>query len=475
MPDCFTIDYDSRSVGDGKTYDQLTRIAKEPGRYLFAVDRRDIMIEREAKLKEIAKLVGTNVTVKLIHTPIGNGLGQPGSVRTNIEALPGTYQSGHLVAFITHTGLQSVDQRAFGDWHLIIDETPSIFDRATLKTTVSRDLVASLFDLEPYGEFSKIIPKAKFSTRVVSGDSLAGPLGTLHARVNGGQCLVLTHLRDWQDLDRNSRWSWWSLWSLAGLTAFKSAVILAAGFDKSLTFELCRSRHPEIAWRRISSAPPRPSRERTLTVCYFAEAHLATRHLFGSKVGEDYIATIAGYLARQPVDRIWTCNAAEKAAMQRRLLRGYLTPRQAGSNSWAHIDHANIIYTAKPDVHECRLLASMGVDPACVIETRERDTIYQFIGRTSLRDRNSDRDVTVHVYDKEQAQAVARSFGIDPCLTVRLELVDLGFAFNQHGRSATKDLTEEQKANRKRELGRLRKAKQRAKEKSVSDEPTDDA
>lgn len=467
MPDCFTIDYDSRSVGDGKTYDQLTRIAKEPGRYLFAVDRRDIMIEREAKLNEIAKLVGTNVTVMLIHTPIGNGPGQSGNVRTNIEALPGTYQSGHLVAFITHAGLQSADHRAFSDWHLIIDETPSIFDRATLKTTVSRDLVASLFDLEPYGEFSKIIPKAKFSTRVVSGDSLAGPLGTLHARVIGGQCLVLTHLRDWLDLDRNSRWSWWSLWSLAGLTAFKSAVILAAGFDKSLTFELCRSRHPEIAWRRISSAPPRPSRERTLTVRYFAEAHVATRHLFGSKVGEGYIATIAGYLAKQPTDCIWTCNAAEKAAMQKRLADGYLTPRQAGSNSWAHINHAAIIYTSKPDLYERRLLTSLDVDPACVIETRERDTIYQFLGRTSLRDRQSNRDITVHVYDKEQAEAVARSFGVDPCLTVRLELVDLGFAHNVHGRSETSNLTEGQKADRKRELARLRKQKERAARKGL--------
>jgi hypothetical protein len=433
------------------------------------------MFERVTKLNEIAERLAVNITVKTIHTPIGDSYGRSGSVRADIEALPGTYQSGHLVAFITHAGLQSADLRAFGDWHLIIDETPSIFDRATLRTSISGDLVASLFDLEPHGEFTKIIPKAKFSTRLISGDSLAGPLGTLHARVNGGQCLVLTHLRDWKDLDRNSRWSWWSLWSLAGLSSLKSAVILAAGFDRSLTFELCQSRHPEIAWQPVVSKPPRPSKKRHLIVRYFAEAHVATRHLFGSTVGEGYIATVAGYLSRQPTDRIWTCNAAEKPAMQQRLSGGYLTPRQAGSNSWAHIDHASIIYTAKPDVHECRLLASMGVDPACVIETRERDTIYQFLGRTSLRDRNSDRDVTVHVYDKEQAQAVARSFGVDPCLTVRLELVDLGFAFNQHGRSATKDLTEEQKANRKRELDRLRKAKQRAKEKSISDHPSGDA
>lgn len=148
--------------------------------------------------------------------------------------------------------------------------------------------------------------------------------------------------------------------------------------------------------------------------------------------------------------------------MQQRLAQGYLTPRQAGSNSWAHVDSAAIIYTSKPDLYERRLLTSLDVNPACVIETRERDTIYQFIGRTSLRDRQSNRDVTVHVYDREQAQAVERSFNLDPCLTVCLELVDLGFAHNVHGRSETANLTEGQKADRKRELARLRKQKQRA-------------
>lgn len=471
VSDQFCIVYDSRSVGEGKTYDQLTRIATVPGRYIFAVDRRDIMFERVTKLKEIADRLSVNIIVKTVHTTIGDSSDRPGSVRLDIEALPGTYQSGHLIVFITHAGLQSVDLRAFGDWHLVIDETPSIFDRATLRTSVSRDLVGSLFDLEPYGEFSKIIPNAKFSTRVVSGDSLAGPLGTLHARVTGGRCLVLTHLRDWKDLDCNSRWTWWSLWSFAGLAAFKSVIILAAGFDKSLTFELCRSRHPEISWRQMGSAPPRPSRERTLTVRYFAEAHRATRNLFGSKVGEGYIATIAGYLAKQPADRIWTCNLDEKGAMQRRLTHGYLTPRQAGSNSWAHIDHAAIIYTSKPDLYERRLLMSLDVDPACVIETRELDTIYQFVGRTSLRDRQSNRDITVHVYDKTQAEAIARSFDVDPGLTVRLELVDLGFAHNVHGRSETSNLTEEQKADRKRELARLRKRKERAARKDLCTEP----
>jgi hypothetical protein len=468
----FIIDYDNRSAGSGKTFDQLTRIAANYGRYLFATDRRSIIQEREATLHSISRDADVIVTSRRVHASMDEDQDMGGSVRVSLEALPNTYTSGHVVVWVTHTGLENADLSKFGGWNLVIDETPSLLDRETLYTGLSCDLLASMFELEPYGEFRRIVPASKCSsTRAIAIDTLAAPLATLHSRVTSGRSLVLTHLRSWDELKQRPRWTWWSLWSPAALASFETVTILAAAFDKSLTYELCRKRNPEIGWRAIEALSPALSAPRTLTIRYFADAHGASRSLFGSSTGKSYLAKIAAYLAAEPGEMIWTCNGPERAAMRQRLRTGYLSPRQAGSNAWSHVDRAAIVYTSKPDLHERKLLKSMDVDPVALIETRERDTIYQFIGRTSLRDRGSTRDVVAYVYDEEQAAAVAMAFGADPGISVCLELVDLGFAHQHHGRSSTPELTSEQKAARVREQARLRKQKQRAANKGRSEQP----
>jgi hypothetical protein len=456
------IHYDDRATGTGKTRDQLSRICANPGVYLFAVDRREVIAEREASLLALAKEASVNITTRSVHTPIGNDYAFPGSVRVEIEGLPNTYATGHVLVWITHAGLKSADLSKFEGWHLVIDETPSLLDRDTMTSHVSRALISSLFDLEPNGEFSRIVSKAdaRHSTRAIATDTVAGSLGTLHACVTGETYEVVTHLRNWDELTRRPRWTWWSFWSPAGLAAFESVTILAAAFDRSLTYELCRARHPEIGWQRIDGPPPAAWRPRTLTIRSFAHEHVARRNLFGSVAGKEYITAIAAHLRAHGGRMIWTCNKPELPLMRLYLPLNWLSPRQAGSNAWVQFDTAAIIYTSKPDQHECRLLAAMGIDPARMIETRERETIYQFASRTSIRDRDSDRDVVVYVYDHEQAAALQKAFAANPALTVRLELVDLGFAYRTHGRSETDRLSPAQKAERRREQARNR---QRAK------------
>ena len=455
--------YDGRPAGYGKTWDQLDRICREPERYIFAVDRVEIVAERRQCLERMASSASVQIHIVEIHN-----VALDGSVRVALEALAGTYRSGHVVAFVTHAGLMSADLDRFYGWHCIVDETPSVWDRCSLHTSISSLLLPELFDLEEAAVGSRIVPRASLSRRQIQLDSLAGPLATLHSRASSERNSVMTHLRSWDELKRNGHWTWWSLWSPAALLAFKSITVLAAAFDRSLTFKLCQAMAPSIEWSSLpSSAGCRPYAPRTLEIRYFAEEHHASRHRFGSPAGADALKKIAGHLSLRPHPRIWTCNSADLSIFQARTPGHYLTPRQAGTNRWAHIDEAAIIFTAKPDRFERALLTSLDVDPESVVETRERDTIYQFVARTSVRDPESARTVNAWVYDRTQAEALALSFSGRPELDVQLILNDIGFAHDAPQRISLRTMSFDDKQERQRTQARERKQRERARRKAA--------
>ena len=465
--------YDGRPAGFGKTWEQLNRICCEPALYVFAVDRVEIVAERRKCLEDMASAVSARVHIEEVHHEVVQG-----SVRVALEALAGTFTSGHVVAFVTHAGLMSANLERFEDWHCIVDETPSLWDRCSLQTSISASLLPELFDLEEAEVGSRILPRARLSRREIQLDSLAGPLATLHSRASSLSNTVMTHLRSWDELRADGRWTWWSLWSPAALQNFASLTMLAAAFERSLTFELCKVLAPEIEWSSLaSSAGGRPYAPRPLEVRYFAEEHHASRHRFGSPNGIDALHKIAGHLSLRPQPRIWTCNSPDLSIFQARTMGRYLRPRQAGTNRWAHIDEAAIIYTSKPDPFERALLTSLDIDPDAVVETRERDTIYQFVARTSLRDPDSERPTVAWVYDRAQAEALALSFAGRPEIDVELKLTDLGFAHEAPLRKSLKSLNVGEKLERQRAQARERKRRQRAKGKVTGGDvsPREDA
>ncbi|MEG3164732.1 hypothetical protein U1701_09020 [Sphingomonas sp. PB2P19] len=460
----YTMNYDSRGIGTGKTYDQISRMANDPGLYLFAVDKRDLMVERRTTLEEMARIGGRNIHIMEIRSAFAGEVDGTVCVRVAIEALPTTYESGHVVVFCTHEGLKSANLERFDEWHLVIDEALSLWDQCKLQTSISTGLLEQLFVIEPGEVASRIVPRSTLGRREFHLDTLAAPVAALHARASDGRNIVVTHLESWAELAENPAWTWWSLWSPAQLCAFQSVVILAAGFDTSLFYRLCQSIAPDVDWHPMKKVGlERSYTPRRLTIRYFAEGHHASRYRFNSVAGQAGLAKIAGYLSLRPGPRIWSCNSREHPTFSARLPHGYISPRQAGSNRYAHIDEAAFIYTSKPHEHERRILTALDVDPQAVIESREFDTIYQFIARTSVRDAASSRPVTAYVYDRVQADTLARSFADRSGLDIELELIDLGFAHDVPGRQDLSTLTPAEKAERQRVQAKERKRRQRSK------------
>lgn len=88
-----------------------------------------------------------------------------------------------------------------------------------------------------------------------------------------------------------------------------------------------------------------------------------------------------------------------------------------------------------------------------------------------MRDPDSTADLTVHVYDREQADYLSELFEASGYVTCALELVDLGFATLPpiKGKPGRKPVTMSEGENaaalaRKRELATARKRRQRKRE-----------
>lgn len=425
------------------------------------MDRRDLIAERRRTLEHLSLAAGSRVHVVEIFSMSDARPGGVRNVRVELEALPNTYRSGHIAVFCTHQAIKDADLSQFSDWHLVIDEAPSLWDRGNLNTSVSRSLVADLFEIDRGEVANRILPRTKMTTRALEEDSLAGVLASIQSRVRNTNVKVLTFVNDWNELARNPCWTWYSLWSVRALVAFDSVTVLAADFEQSFAIALCRSTAPEITWVPLAiGSSATAAAVRSVTIRYFSEEHHASRYRFNSDAGKAALAKVATYLDRQGRAMIWTCNSDERAIFAPQLKGTYLSPRQAGTNAWAHIDAAAIIFTSKPDADERTLLKSMAIDPQIVVESREHDTIYQFCARTSLRDASSNRPVTLYVYDRVQAQVLQRALSRQAEFNVSAELIDLGFAHDTK-RKSLEHLTAEQRLERKRELARLRKAAQR--------------
>lgn len=262
------------------------------------------------------------------------------------------------------------------------------------------------------------------------------------------------------------------------LAVFESRLILANAFRRSLTYAVWTRLWPEIEWIDHRRLALRQYHRRKMTIRYFAAQHPASRSLFSSEEGKGRLTTIAQWIAAHtdPKRHIWSCNEVDIPAVGSGLKQPVrLSPRQAGSNSFASATAVTILYTAKPSPAERGLFRDLEIDPQVATTTREYETIFQFACRCAVRDPNSVEDLVVHVYDRHQAEYLDELFTAAGYVDVSLELVDLGFGDTspmppkKRGPKAKPKTGAEKLADqqRSREKGRVRKQKQRARDRGA--------
>ncbi len=474
-----TIYYSAERCAAGKSHAQRDRIVTTPGLYLLAVDRREMIGEAVRKLREQAVQACTSPVIREVYSRDQNHPDGSASVRVDVEALPSTYTTGHIVVVTTHEALRLSDLSRFEGWTCCIDEAPNAFFREELVThALGSAWFAARYELIPSDDGRPYAQVRAYSDAPaaadVASDTIMRSLDLFHRRVVSGRTPVYVDIRAWDEMDDRKRaWTWHSLWLPTELDAFDRVEIVANAFDDSVTALIWRNRCPRVGFVPLPPLSAAAFAHRDLTIRYFAEAHGATGYLFDSTDGKARLGSIGKWMRQtddqgrhlnvDPVNHIWTANLrqAEKLGA---MPGQHLSPRQAGTDKFGALTMATMIYSAKPAPSEIAILETLGVSPAQVVKARETEDLVQFANRIGRR-ANDDRPLTITVYDRVQAEALQAYFDSVAHFRTNLVLVDLGFATaeaKRAGRPSKPKRTPEEEREHQRE----KKARQRAEAKA---------
>lgn len=478
--------------GSGKSYQAIEESVRELRKVLFITERIEQFDELAQDMLWAAARHATTPTIRRIHSSPGY---RGNSVSRKIESLPEEYADfDHVIVIATHAAMLRSDFSDFSGWQIIVDEVPQFLDFEEKQTHLDAAFFLQHYNLDDLGDgWSAVTLKKKedydeVSAADVRADESHAHLAVFHARVieaskEGSTRFVICNLPAWQDMaNRKVKWCWASTFSLWELEPFDRVTLLGNQFRsdigsimsqalsvKPIEFiELPPARHPEEFMQR------------RVHIHYFSDGRGSSRACFESDAGQQMLREIGAYLAKNiPQDGfIWSANdtvsrddlMSPRQAMQSSGLAAsrYLLPRQAGTNAHKGVSHAAMIYAAKPPPNLVSFLRKFSVPDELWTASVERETVLQFMTRTSVRDPGNAAPVHLWVFDRQQALYLKEHFDRLDYTVASMELLDDGPAIPELAKRGPKPATrspEEQEAfdaeRRRRDAERNRRNRAR--------------
>ena len=468
-----SIEFNSGHCGSGKTRYLCQMMAKTEGRYVLAIDRRELAAARDATIREFAGEHGTDPVIVHLYSQSKEREGGTINVRRKIREAAFDYAVlDHVIVIVTHEGLKTSDLSGYGGWTLLIDEMLTIWTFGTLRTPAAFRYLREAYRLEDFAAgWSKVtaIAASGITTADLHDDELLSDLAVFDRRVRGQG--VVTSLKDWESAAGGDPWSWYSVWSPEELRAFDRVILVANSVESSITYrlltDLLKSMVRFVPFEIAGS--PEPYLPRTMTIRYFAHGHSAGSYFFKSAEGRKSLERVRGWLSENLDGNAsyWSSNIDlfKGAAPPGKPVR----PRAAGRNDLSGLTTCSMIYSAKPSRGEADALNLLGITSADIIRTRETEDIHQMAWRGSLRDPSNPAPFTLYVYDRVQAETEARLIAESGLpIDVEIEHIDIGLdqiERKKPGRPPVErsDADKAEKVGRARLLAKERQAKRRAK------------
>lgn len=153
------VQFNDGFCGSGKTHWMIDKVSQS-GKYVIAVDRREVIPERIRLIKEklgAAKLL--RLRHEAIHsddTEFADALKKTQSVSSQIFGKMAEFESAsHAIIFITHAGMKLCDFRSNdpAGWTLIIDEVPSLAETGHHTTPNSYDFLSQNYAISSSTSF----------------------------------------------------------------------------------------------------------------------------------------------------------------------------------------------------------------------------------------------------------------------------------------------------------------------------------
>ena len=397
-------------AGCGKTRHMLGGIVIQPGRYILAAPRKELLEEHAETLREMSRETSTALIVECIHS---DQSAREAVGRRITDALQGTAPDVHTAISITHQALFELDPHLLAGWHIRIDELPEGgIVSGSVKLSASWHTLAAHYDLKA----SNLVGWSVASLRNdvdelqlsdITGD-VAEKLVSLHRVLTTPTRTVYINIKEWKDASIKRRVvKWYSIWSPADLSGCASLSITAANYQGSLVDHAIR----KADTLNVKTCPVDSHIERTqnpqIRIHYYTK-HAGSTTWWETDDGSYCLVQICSHLEATGFQGFWTSNEAVRPYFRHRLGENWCLPKQAGSNSLRHHADCAMIYSAKAQIADEPVLEVLGLDRSEIQASREDEDLYQFVMRGAIRMHDFVGQYNVHVYDQSQAERLQR-------------------------------------------------------------------
>lgn len=411
-----TIEAKEAECGEGKTRDELLRIGRERGRYVYVVPKIDDIDKRR---KELFALVGGlaahSFTIKEAHCRSDGDLRVPLQllkIRDDLNRLPA---GKPMLVFVTQQAATQMDWTKWTDFEIVFDEVPEVFATYRIKARKNAGLLREyVHKSTDDGECYRLGLTAKgrdlaASTDIDDYDAVHFGLTLMMAKDN---TFVWVRTSAWDDPADSGVLEFFTVTSPMNLTAFKRVRMLGDEMMKSVTAEVWQTK-----WGVQFKSLDFPRRCRTVptakrvTIVYFAEHRDSSITRF--KEGDVPLAAISEFIKKDAGDRpvLWTANERLKADC---LLpeTDFISPKAHGRNDLQHHTHVAWLAAMKASKFEIASLQSVcGMTSQALTDWREYNALYQFVMRSNLRDFDSAAPVVIYVFSRKQAEYLKQRLG----------------------------------------------------------------
>lgn len=394
--------------GEGKTHDELARIAREGGRTVYVVDKIETIEKRRQEFFEIAgPRTAVRFRIEVAHSQ-RHDLRVPlqlFGIRKRLDEEPAGKPA---LVFVTQAAAAQMDWFQWGDCTVVYDEVPDIFEVFRIDAANHRDVLCKYVrpEVEDGACYSLGLTTAgrdlARATDVDDYDKVHHGLCVLLAKTN---TFVWVKRKAWDDPVEGGRLEFFAIVSPLNLSAFKAVRLLGDEATKSVTVKAWSEKwgvgFETIEFERRHRFVPTADR---VTIRYFSQHRDSsiTRFREGDMPLEAVSAWIKQDAGAEPV--LWTAN--ERLRAKSKLdQRDFISPKAHGRNDLQHYKRVAWLAAMKASQFEIGTLREVcGMTAQELIDWREYNALYQFVMRCVLRDFASAEPVVIYVFSKRQAE-----------------------------------------------------------------------